>query len=289
MEAQLLPTTAPFALRELDPSYLPPEINQFFNAFPFAPLGIPRTSVQETIESFLPPMERAIALCETFLEHLSWMFHIVSRRQLIDELIPAIYKQARVTYGPHELAVLLITLGIGALVDLELQPYNLEAQHYYRLARAALSLQSVLTEPSIVTIKVRVFHISFPQFLTRPDLAFNEHLQRFEREGVKYGGVVRVSGYGKPGCVEGIYRFLFQIRTPADLNDRPDCVRDILELSYRLLTKTDIDPSMWRFEGREAYERRIYFWNLLLAVLWQVSYPPPSSFIPIVHMTSPRP
>ncbi|KAJ7672609.1 hypothetical protein DFH06DRAFT_96982 [Mycena polygramma] len=221
MEAQLLPKSAPFPLRELDPSYLPPEINQFCKAFPFTPLGIPRTSVQDMIETFLPPIERAIVLCETFLEHLSWMFHIVSRRQLIDELIPAIYKQARVSYGPHELAVLLVTLGIGALVDLNLQPYNLEAQHYYRLAQAALSLQSVMTEASIVTVKTL-------------------HLMSI------YNGLS-----GKESNMEASYGFLDMASQVA------------------LRTGMHIDPSMWRFEGREAYERRVYFWNLLVAVLWQ--------------------
>jgi hypothetical protein len=57
------------------------------------------------------------------------------------------------TYGPHDLALLLIALGIGALVDLNLTPYHAEAQHYYRLARSAVSLQSVLTRRSIVTVK----------------------------------------------------------------------------------------------------------------------------------------
>jgi len=32
----------------------------------------------------------------------------------------------------------------------------------------------------------------------------------------------------------------------------------------------DIDPSVWGFEGREAYDRRVYFWNLMSGVLWQV-------------------
>ncbi|KAJ6591053.1 hypothetical protein DFH09DRAFT_907769 [Mycena vulgaris] len=222
-EAQLSPTSAPFPLRELDPTYLPPEINQFCRAFPFTPPGIPRTSVQEMIETFLPPMERAIFLCDTFLEHLSWMFHIVSRRQLIDELIPAIYKQVRVSYGPHELAVLLITLGIGALVDLELQPYNLEAQHYYRLAQAALALQSVMTEPSVVTIKTL-------------------HLMSI------YNGLS-----GKESNMEASYGLL-------DMAS---------QVALTVLFFFHIDPSMWRFEGREAYERRVYFWNLLVAVLWQ--------------------
>ncbi|KAJ7216633.1 hypothetical protein GGX14DRAFT_518292 [Mycena pura] len=229
-DISLLPKSAPFSLHELDPSYLPPEINQFCNAFPFAPPGIPRTSVQEMIETFLPPLERTIILCETFLEHLSWMFTIVSRRQLLDELIPAIYKQTRTSYGPHELAVLLVMLGIGALVDLNLQPYNLEAQHYYRLARAAIGLQSIMTDPSVVTVKTL-------------------HLMSI------YNGLS-----GKEANLEASYTFL--------------------DLASQVAQRTGlhIDPSMWGFEGREAYERRNYFWNLLTPVLWQsvITGRPPS-------------
>lgn len=73
---------------------------------------------------------------------------------MVNELIPAVYKQTRVPYGPHDLALMLIVLGIGCLVDLSLQPYNLEAQHYYRLARASIALQPVLGQQSVVTIKV---------------------------------------------------------------------------------------------------------------------------------------
>ena len=112
--------------------------------------------MQSAIESFLPSVARATALCETLLEHLTWMFSIVSRQHLIGELIPAVYMRNRAhspAYGPHDLALLLITLGIGVLVDLNLPPYHAEAQHYYRLARAAIGLQSVLTRRSIVTIK----------------------------------------------------------------------------------------------------------------------------------------
>lgn len=112
------------------------------------------TPVQSMIETFLPPVERAIVLCDTFLEHLSWMFHIVSRQQLVNELIPVIYRQRNVPYGPHDLALMLVVLGIGSLVDLTQQPYCFEAQHYYRLARASLALQPVLAEQSVVTIKV---------------------------------------------------------------------------------------------------------------------------------------
>jgi hypothetical protein len=60
-------------------------------------------------------MARATALCEMLLEHLTWMFSIVSRQHLIGKFIPAVYAPRARTYGPHDLALLLIALGIGAL------------------------------------------------------------------------------------------------------------------------------------------------------------------------------
>ena len=82
------------------------------------------------------------------------MFQIVTARQMLYELIPKIYKQTTDSYGPHDLALVLIVVAIGALVDLRQDPYSAEAQHYYRLAKAAVSLQPVLSEASVVSIKV---------------------------------------------------------------------------------------------------------------------------------------
>jgi hypothetical protein len=50
--------------------------------------------------------------------------------------------------------LLFSVLAVGALVDPTLPPFNAEARHYQRLARAALCLQSVLSERSMVTIQV---------------------------------------------------------------------------------------------------------------------------------------
>ncbi|KIK68330.1 hypothetical protein GYMLUDRAFT_214882 [Collybiopsis luxurians FD-317 M1] len=201
-EERLRPT-APPRLLELDDSYLPPEIIKFTRAFPLTPLDIPISSTQKSIESFLPPMERAIALCDTFLEHLSWMFQIVTRQLLVSELIPAIY-EGRNDYGPHDLALLFIVL----------------AQHFYHLSRAALVLQPVLTECSIVTIKVL-------------------HLMSI------HNGLS-----GQESNLEQSYA--------------------LLNLAGQIATKIGfhIDPASWKFYGREAYDRRVYFWNLLTAILW---------------------
>ncbi|TFK31500.1 hypothetical protein BDQ12DRAFT_618804 [Crucibulum laeve] len=220
-------TTRP-TLQELDPSYLSAEINQCYQSFPFTPQGIRVVTVKSTIETFLPPVERAITLCDTFLEHLSWMFSIISRRHIVESLIPAIYKRIPLSYGPHDLALLLIVLGIGSLVDLDLPPYNLEAQHYYRLARAAVALQPVLAEQSMVTIKVL-------------------HLMSV------YNGMS-----GKESNLEQSYV--------------------LLDLASQVALRVYIDPSSWGFDGREGYDRRVYFWNLMAGVLWQslITGRPPS-------------
>jgi len=79
-----LPSATRLPLQELDSSCLPSEINHCYQAFPFTPSGIEPHSVQSMIETFLPSIQRATILCDTFLEHLSWMFHIVSRWQLFN-------------------------------------------------------------------------------------------------------------------------------------------------------------------------------------------------------------
>ncbi|KAF9078563.1 hypothetical protein BDP27DRAFT_1440995 [Rhodocollybia butyracea] len=198
--------------------FLPaPEIINFTRSFPLTPPNIPIASTQKSIESFLPPIERAISLCDVFLENLSWMFHIVSRQLLVTELIPAIY---RGDSRPHDLALLFTVLAIGVLVDMDMEPYSLEAQHFYHLARAATVLQPILTEPSVVTIKVL-------------------HLMSI------HNGLS-----GQESNLEQSYA--------------------LLNLAGQVSTKIGfhIDPSNWKFEAREVYDRRVYFWNLMAGILW---------------------
>jgi len=112
--------------------------------------------VQEIIESHLPPYEQTIALCESFFEQVSWMFGGVTREQLIDDMLPVIYKMQVAPpgedySGPHDLALLFIVLAIGALVGKD--SAHVLGGHFYQISRAALSLQPVLEKPSIVTIQ----------------------------------------------------------------------------------------------------------------------------------------
>lgn len=115
--------------------------------------------IQSIIESHLPSYERAWQLAEIHLEHAAWIFRAVSPQQLKDEMLPIIYKRqapldaAHEYSGPHDLALLFTVFAMGALLDLDQEPYNAESVHYYNLAKAAISLQSIFDKPELVTIQ----------------------------------------------------------------------------------------------------------------------------------------
>ncbi|EIW75306.1 hypothetical protein CONPUDRAFT_140195 [Coniophora puteana RWD-64-598 SS2] len=146
----------------------PPANKMFSVSFPFTPVG-PRATVQELIESHLPPWDKAEHLLRLYFDNAAWLFHDVSKDQVMKELVPAFYdpgskddssggsaQLARPNEdhcGPHGLCVLFLLFGIGALVDLECSAISPEAEHFHQIARAALCIQPVLEKPSLVTIQ----------------------------------------------------------------------------------------------------------------------------------------
>lgn len=121
----------------------------------------------DKLESYLPPQPRAWALCETYLEQFTWWFRPIKRDELINEILipvyrtvsdPTKYSYHRKVDGeaarcPHLLATLFLVLSVGALVDLTLPACSAEAEKYYRLGRAALSLRSVFDSPEFETVQ----------------------------------------------------------------------------------------------------------------------------------------
>lgn len=148
----------PIDLRSLG---LPEELDVFFHSFPLTPLGIPTGHIRDIIETYLPPMNRAEAICHCLLDSMSWMFHIISLHHIMQDILPYIYaygKQApsRDTSpyrGPHALALFFIILAVGSLVDLSQPPYNTNSQRYYVLALVALALQPMSENVSLSTVK----------------------------------------------------------------------------------------------------------------------------------------
>lgn len=113
------------------------------------------------IYGHLPTWEHALSICEVYLDNAAWLFRGVSRRQLMDEMLPAIYKR-KVTQpdeddygGPHHLALMMSIFAVGRIVDIGLTIATSEAEgeHYNQLAKAALCLQPVMEKPSLITIQ----------------------------------------------------------------------------------------------------------------------------------------
>ena len=138
----------------------------FSQFFPFTPLG--RTSdVQMLIESHLPSWERAQEFSSIYLTQASWLFQGVTRTQLMEDMLPVIYRRQTHTrdpihkpnsnsaayyIGPHDLALAFIVFAVAALVQKE--PSEALGEHFHQIAKAAIGMQPVLEKPSIVTIQV---------------------------------------------------------------------------------------------------------------------------------------
>ncbi|TFK48372.1 hypothetical protein OE88DRAFT_518683 [Heliocybe sulcata] len=143
---------------DLRPS-LPAEMMRFSASFPFTPLG-PPPAVLDLIDTYLPPWERAMELCDIYLEGAAWLFHAIPRVQLMDELLPAIYKRPSArdwdgscSAGAHDYALLFTVFSVGTLVDLRHGPRDAEAEHYFQIASAAVCVEAVLERPSLVTVQ----------------------------------------------------------------------------------------------------------------------------------------
>ncbi|KAH9052349.1 fungal-specific transcription factor domain-containing protein [Lactarius vividus] len=142
---------------------LPLHLRRFSHSFPFTPTGTVQQNI-DTIRDYLPPWDHALAMAESYLANATWIYRSVTRQQLINEMLPAIYgKQTAYTddySGPHDVALLFSVFALGSVMDSSLpnSTSESEGERYNKLALAALSQQPVLVKPSVVTIQT--LHIS---------------------------------------------------------------------------------------------------------------------------------
>ncbi|KAJ7593118.1 fungal-specific transcription factor domain-containing protein [Mycena floridula] len=165
---------------------LPDSLNVLANLFPFTKTISSSELALETIESYLPKQERALALCNSYLDHASLFFRPIKKDELFEEFMPNIYAAAawrakaraesanqpspavsdnttsnstNSSHKPtdnssaHAVATLYFLFGLGALFDLNLPECSAEAEHYFDLGRAALGLRPVLDSPQVSTIR----------------------------------------------------------------------------------------------------------------------------------------
>ncbi|KAF8624941.1 hypothetical protein AX17_006967 [Amanita inopinata Kibby_2008] len=203
------------------------ELRLFSHYFPFTPIGRP-VEIQEQVRSLLPSWERATALVETYFEQVSWIFRGVTRVQLVDEMLPAIYERHTPALGeeyagPHDLALIFIVFAIGALVEQE--PCKGLAEHYHQIARAAISLQAVLEKPSIVTIQT-LHLMSIYNAMSGSDLRSETSME------MTWSLITLASHLSQTVCLNR-------------------------------------DSARWGLSPKMVQRRRILFWDLFVADVWQ--------------------
>lgn len=82
---------------------------------------------------------------ETFDEEVWSQFYGQQAGRLTDD--PIVF---------HRLSLMFIVLAIGSLMDMSLNAYNLEAEKYHQLSKAALFHSSLFDEPTLNAVQALV-------------------------------------------------------------------------------------------------------------------------------------
>ncbi|KAG6888565.1 hypothetical protein C0995_007354 [Termitomyces sp. Mi166 len=132
---------------------LPPDILKKASALPIASVTPSTESDRLSTQAlcwYLPPADRALELRQTYYNHAAWILNPGT--------------QPNDPQVAHRLSLLFMVLAIGCLVDTGLPAYNLEAERYHQLARAALFSNSIFDDPTIHAVQA-LFLMTFYMFL----------------------------------------------------------------------------------------------------------------------------
>jgi hypothetical protein len=118
----------------------------------------------ELLERSLPFQGRTSQLCKLYLGHTGYLFRPIKDDDLLGELLPSVFSaisshedsptngaDVGVSYT-QSLATLFFISALGALLDLNLTPYN-EAEKHYKLGRASLSSHPVYNSPNFEAVR----------------------------------------------------------------------------------------------------------------------------------------
>ncbi|KAI5992554.1 fungal-specific transcription factor domain-containing protein [Pisolithus marmoratus] len=126
-------------------------------AFPFKPHHL-TPNIEDLVSDCLPTWERARYLIEVCLNQAVVLSQSLSKDHILSELLPAYYTNgvphvSQAETNPHQLALLFLIFAVGALLDPDQEPRNMDADFYHQVARAAICLQSVIDKPSLETVQ----------------------------------------------------------------------------------------------------------------------------------------
>ena len=154
---------------------MPTDLSWLSYGFPFAtPPTRTVENVRNAILSKLPGKSAAKIICDIYFRHAAWMFvplfslpfvlplriryTPISEKDLHETIFRHIY-DPEPNFEPQSsqnIGVFCMVLAIGILLDLDKPAHSAEAMSYYHLARAALSIDSILDVQTIAGIQALV-------------------------------------------------------------------------------------------------------------------------------------
>ncbi|KAJ6525276.1 hypothetical protein DFH09DRAFT_1188758 [Mycena vulgaris] len=136
---------------------VPPDILQLSVTFPF-PWSMD-LKIRQRIRDSLPPRADAQALCEEARRNALWQYNLDPSRTFLDLLVHSVYTTPVPDLSPRRLALLLMVLSIGSLVDLSRPLGSLHGEAYHHLARAAVCETPLMEEPDFDELHALFFMI----------------------------------------------------------------------------------------------------------------------------------
>ncbi|KAF9523896.1 hypothetical protein CPB83DRAFT_862092 [Crepidotus variabilis] len=131
--------------RESSPPEIGSDILQLSATFPF-PWAVD-VSIRRRIRDALPQKEDATRICHEARSNALWQFNLDASETFLPNLIHYCYATPIERLSPRRLALLLMYLSIGSIVDLSRPLGTLYGEAYHHLARAAVCEIPLMEEP----------------------------------------------------------------------------------------------------------------------------------------------
>ncbi|TFK39044.1 hypothetical protein BDQ12DRAFT_682922 [Crucibulum laeve] len=141
--------------RELAPPEVSQDILHLSTAFPF-PWRVDM-SIRKKIREALPPKVEAEEICEQARRNALWQYNLDASETFLPNLLHYCYNTPIEDLSPRRLALLLMVLSIGSLVDLNQPLGSLHGEAYHHLARAAVCEIPLMEEPDFDVLHALFF------------------------------------------------------------------------------------------------------------------------------------
>ncbi|KAF9071212.1 hypothetical protein BDP27DRAFT_1419250 [Rhodocollybia butyracea] len=139
------------------PPDVPPDVVQLSATFPF-PWAVD-LKIRKRIRDSLPPRQEAEKVCKEAQGNALWQYNLDASETFLSNLLHHCYETSIEDLSPRRLALLLMVLSIGSLVDLNKPLGNLYGEAYHHLARASVCEIPLMEEPDFDTLHALFFMI----------------------------------------------------------------------------------------------------------------------------------